>query len=144
MYEDRNRMSGFHSGTLISVAVFFEVVQVILSLIPFIGGLIASLITLFAFLVFWVWFHVLGIGFFDTTLRLVVRMTMLFTEIIPYVNMLPILTIGTILVIWQVRHEDKKYNKERRESYEASQVNASRYPNGSLRPQKPNEHLVKE
>lgn len=127
----RHRINGFHMTTLIGVAFLLETLQLLVSFVPFAGGLVASLISLLAFLIFWVWFHILGVGFFDTTLRLVTRMIMMFTEIIPYVNILPILTIGTILVIWEVHQEDKKYNQKMQEAYQ-NQASAQQYfPNGT-------------
>tara|TARA_B100000745_G_scaffold241106_1_gene163551 strand:- start:394 stop:819 length:426 start_codon:yes stop_codon:yes gene_type:complete len=133
MPEKRQRINTFHTWALISVAFTIDGVQFFISLIPFVGVLIASGIAFFVRIVFWVWFKVLGVGFADTSSRYFVNFTLTFMEIIPFVNMLPAWGIGTVAIIRQVKKEDARYNKRELEKYQET-MTTSFYPNKTPKP----------
>jgi len=106
------RVSNFHAWVIIVLSIGIDTLVFMVALIPFVGGIIGTFLGALAFFIFIVWFMVLGVHFLDKTERLAFKITMLLTELIPYVNILPMWTIGNILIIHQSRADDRKKARE--------------------------------
>ena len=133
---ERNRINGFHAWGLLVAATLADTSQFILGFIPFGGALAGAL----ARLTFWVWFKVLGVGFADKSDRFVVNILMTVTELTPLLNLLPTWTLGTILIIRQVRKEDEDVNRKQQKG--AQEEPPATYRNGTPKPQRPNQRVV--
>lgn len=124
MSGERNRINNFHKWALLSVAFTVDFLQTFLIFIfffiPLIGGVLASAVGLIARIVFWLWFRALHVGFADKFHRYVTNVTVTIVEALPYVNFIPGWTIGTYLLIRQVRKEDKKHNEEYRKKQQGN------------------------
>ena len=88
---------------MIIVAVIFDSLQFIISLTSLIGGvtaliggIIATGIGLFGWLTFFVWFKIKGISF-SSARRMTREVVTRLIELIPYLNMLPMLTFTVVV-----------------------------------------------
>lgn len=109
----RGRIPGHVAFLMYAVAFAIDILQGLLMLL-FIGLFVNWLISVFAWLLFWLWFHIQGVDFFDKVLRFVVMAGASFLEILPFFNAIPTWTFMVILMVLIVRHEDRKYNKQLR------------------------------
>lgn len=108
--EKRNRA---HTSTFIlmlSVAIIFDIVQGGLVAIPFVGWILSSLISIFAWLTFYVWTSIKGWGLSDTVKQAIVTWAIPFVEIIPILNVLPAWTLKVVLSYSFLKAEDALYN----------------------------------
>ena len=96
---------------MVSTALFFDALQGGLSLIPFLGWIVASLVGGFAFMTFWFWFKTHGVKF-TTAKRAGIMGGGFFIELIPILNMLPAWTLSATLTIFDVWKEDAKKDKK--------------------------------
>lgn len=98
MAEGKKRRLSFASVILMPViAFFFDLV----GLIPFVGLFLAPL----AWIVFAIWFYLEGVSIFSVR-RLVTMLVSMLGEMIPFVGMLPLLTISVLVMISMVKSED--------------------------------------
>lgn len=88
---------------MIAVALFFDGIQFaanLMTFIPFVGFILAlvvsSGVSLFAWLTFFLWFHLSGIKF-DSKIA-VTTVGAFFIELIPLLNALPVWTLSVVLV----------------------------------------------
>ncbi|OHA09166.1 MAG: hypothetical protein A3B37_01330 [Candidatus Sungbacteria bacterium RIFCSPLOWO2_01_FULL_59_16] len=96
------------AGFMVFVSLFFDGGQFILGLIPVIGIVFTFVLSIFAWLTFFVWFHAKGMSY-GASLKgglssagknpMVINTAMLLIGMIPFVNMLPERTAGIVLVI---------------------------------------------
>jgi hypothetical protein len=100
-------------------AVLFDILGLLCNLIPFVGGFIASLVSVVGNLLLFLAYFLKGVkpiigGKGNKTIM--VRIIVFFFELVPYVNILP----GFSIAVWYtnrvVRKEDKEYNKSIRET----------------------------
>jgi hypothetical protein len=115
MGEVRYRVSGVSMGFMIAIAAIFDLLQFLLTL-TVIGSLLAWLVTVFAGMIFFVWFLILGINYFSGKKAAAKVGTILSTsvlEFIPILNALPTITIGVITIALVSRMEDRMSAKER-------------------------------
>lgn len=112
MSEGKNRINNFHKWALLTSAFSMDFLQLFLTLIPLIGPLLASMFGIIGRITFWVWFKILHVGFADKSNRFIVNITITVTEFLPLINALPAWSIGTWVIIRQVRKEDEEYNKK--------------------------------
>lgn len=91
---------------MLIVAVFFDLLNAGVNLIPVAGQIMAELITIFAYCCLWFWFSLKGVSlvskkrafrFFGASI----------IEIIPILNVLPGITLSVFLTIAQVQLEDR-------------------------------------
>lgn len=101
------RINGFHTWALMGVAVFTDFLQALFTFIPLVGPLFATVFGIIARIVFWVWFRLLGVGFADKSNRFIVNVSITTIEFVPMVNFIPSWSIGTMMIIKQVRKEDE-------------------------------------
>lgn len=97
----RKRISNFQAVALISLSVVFD----LLSLIPIVDWIVLILY----WIIFPIWFKLLGISLLQAR-KMGSLMVTSVIEAIPFVSMLPGFTVSTILIIKNVRKEDKRYN----------------------------------
>src|SRR3989344_1028705 len=106
----RNRANPTTFFLMLSVAIFFDVLQAILLLIPFLGWILSSLISIFAWLTFYVWTSIKGWGLSDTLKQIVVNWVLPLMEIVPILNTLPTWTLKVVLSYSFLKAEDALYN----------------------------------
>ena len=97
MPEENKGLSNITIGFMIIVAFIYDMIQATLQLLPILGQILASLISIFAFLTFYVWFKVKGLNF-STVKRSMYLFGGLAIEIIPIVNALPTWTLSVTLL----------------------------------------------
>ncbi|MBA3551212.1 hypothetical protein H0W32_03330 [Patescibacteria group bacterium] len=101
MYTPRNRISQKQAVALIIVALIFD----ILSLIPVVNWIVWIL----NWLTFPLWFKLHGVSYIHGK-RLALAGLSSIIEIIPFLSILPGYTVSMILMVRNVRHEDKIFN----------------------------------
>lgn len=104
----RYRIGGFHTGALYGVAIVGDVLQFLITLIPIIGFILSSLVSMLLYIVFWVWFRLLGVGMTEHTDTLIARIGIGIAEALPIVNALPGWTLAVALTIYATRKSDEK------------------------------------
>jgi len=97
---------------MVALAGSIDAIQALLAFV-FLGLLVNGLISLFAWLTFYLWFKLSGVTFLDgQTAKILVFAGGALLEQIPGVNALPAATLTVILTIAIVKREDARYNKE--------------------------------
>jgi len=94
MQEEENKEKGLGNPTIILmfvVAIFFDVTQWLLAFI-----FMDWLLSIFAYLTFFIWFKIKGISFMKPK-RLFVAGTSFLLEIIPFIAALPALTAAVVI-----------------------------------------------
>lgn len=114
--QNKNRLGTAQAPLLLATALLVDTFQTMLGLV-IVGALFSPLITVLAWLSYFVWYKLLDIGFMD---RGVQKLFIFFgaglLEMIPYINIIPAWTTSVILMIFIVKHEDARYNKKKAES----------------------------
>jgi|APSaa5957512535_1039671.scaffolds.fasta_scaffold191832_2 hypothetical protein len=110
--EKRIRISNMLAVLMGGVAVGVDLVQGILTT-GVIGIAINSFISIFAWLMFWFWFKMHGVGFLDG--KLVLKSVTMWgaglIELVPLINNLPAWTVAIVIMLFIVKAEDAIYNK---------------------------------
>jgi hypothetical protein len=89
---------------MLGVALFYDIVQFVLDLIPIAGWILAEFIALFAFLTFFVWFKLYGRSF-TSPKRFSAMAVGSIIEMVPILNGLPGWTVAVILLVVVERGE---------------------------------------
>lgn len=97
MPENNKGLSNITIAFMIAVALFYDAIQAFINLIPFLGQILSSLIGLFAFLTFYLWFKLKGLNF-ATAKRAGYLGGGFMIELLPLVNMLPAWTLTITLL----------------------------------------------
>lgn len=79
-----------------TVAIIFDVILALISLIPFVGWIINALISVVAFLTFFMWFRTKGIKF-NSPRKMASLPAGFLLELIPYLNILPGWTVAVFM-----------------------------------------------
>ena len=95
---------------MIVVAIFFDVLQFGVNFIIGPGQIGAPLMEIFAQLTFWLWFKLNGISY-TSSKRLASVAGGMLVGVIPFVDMLPELTIEIIIILSTITIEDAVANK---------------------------------
>jgi len=83
---------------MIFVALIYDLFQLIINLIPIAGQILSFVITIFAFLTFYLWFKIYGRSFVSPK-RAMAMGAGVIIEIIPIISILPGWTVAVILLI---------------------------------------------
>ena len=94
----RQRINSVTTIFMVTTAIIFDLI----SLIPIVN-IVSELV---AYVVFGVWFYLLGVGFMNPK-RFATAAVSAVIGFIPFVSMLPELTIAVVVVIFMVKSEDK-------------------------------------
>lgn len=100
------RIGRFTAISMVSVSVFFDLIEFILTLLA-IGLILNTIIGMVKWFLFWLWFTLLGVKFFGNTKRLKIGAGTFILGLIPIINALPEFTTGILMTIRDVRKEDK-------------------------------------
>ncbi len=97
----QNKISGATAFLMVAVAVFFDLIQIILEFIPIVGFILNKLISIFASLTFWLWLTLKGVK----SNRQWILGGSFVIEIfpIPFLSALPVFTGGIIAIILKER-----------------------------------------
>ncbi|HYD93029.1 MAG TPA: hypothetical protein VEB18_01055 [Candidatus Paceibacterota bacterium] len=110
------RISNIEGGTMIGVAFLFDAFQLVFGLLVFIPiiGLIPSIIfpllmSIISFCTFGVWFATKRVNYFtgkQAAMKLLAIFAALVIDLVPFLNSLPAITAGVVLMIVATRIED--------------------------------------
>ena len=107
----RERITPTTLSLLVGTAFFFDTLQAILN-VAFIGIVLNVLVNVTAWLTFYLWFKLLGIGLIDSGIRkAAVMWGGMLLELIPIFNTLPVWTATIALTAFIVRWEDAAHNR---------------------------------
>lgn len=109
-FNQRNRVTFGMAALMVIAAVFVDALKLGADFIPFIGWMISPLISLFAWLSFYVWTSILGWGLSDSVKKIVVMWVIPFFALIPILNALPDWTLAVSLQLVFLKAEDAVYN----------------------------------
>lgn len=111
---------GIAGGTVATLVVggaeFFTGIGT--AVVGFIGDFLSDAIDFFAWMLFYFWFTIIGISFFEmkSKRRLTVAIISFIVGLIPFLNIIPSLLTGITIIIMTIRKDDKdaflKYQKE--------------------------------
>lgn len=116
----KRRIGNIQAFMMIFIAVLADFIQMITKLlhaIPVVGNAAALFIgwgiTLFLTIIFFSWFLVIGVNYFDKAARkIILYFGSVIIELIPLVNAIPAWTFMVVTMIMVVRLEDRAYNKK--------------------------------
>lgn len=134
-----NRIDGLTASGMLTTAIIFDGIQIILFLASFplvgFGWAIYYVISIFfaiiGWLVFFTWFFLIDTGFMNKmgsrlvrsyAKRFVVWALMLIVELGPLANAFPTLTIGVALTIFFIKLEDNIENKQAKLEFEQNRA----------------------
>jgi hypothetical protein len=106
----RNRVTTGMAVLMVVAAVFVDILKLGADAVPLIGWVISPLISLFAWLGFYVWTSILGWGLSDSVKKIVVMWVIPFFALIPILNALPDWTLAVCLQLFFLKAEDTIYN----------------------------------
>lgn len=105
MENDERKISNTTFGLMIVVAVFVDLIQLLLNLIPVIGWIIIWGVNILAWMTFYVWFKTKGVSLSKPT-RILGFLGSFFIELIPIINVLPASTLMVVLTVSSSRAEE--------------------------------------
>ena len=122
--EKRNRVHTMDFILMVGTGLFFDTLQALLSLIPFVGWILSSLISIFAWLTFYVWSSAKGWGMSDTVknkvlvsgawskgvMKFAIKYLIPFIEFIPGLNIIPTWAVRQFMQLSFLKAEDVLYN----------------------------------
>lgn len=101
----KKELHGEIIGFMVVIALFFDGFQALINLIPFLGQALASFTEFVAFSLFFVWFKSYGISF-ATPKRGLIMASSFIIELIPFLNILPAITLAVLMVALDTRIKD--------------------------------------
>lgn len=124
--ETAGNIVGWLAGTFTGVAEIVSGVGV--GMLSFIGEFLADSLTFFGWIIFYFWLIISGVSFIGTssaTKRFAITAVATIVGLIPFLNIIPTLLIGVVLIIMNIRKEDhiayskykdklKKYNAQKK------------------------------
>ncbi len=107
MEDIQYRISKITFYFMLTVAIFFDVIQVGLDFIPLLGWIASSMVALVAFLTYFLWFKMRGIGFMEKfgAKKLIAYAVIPLLEC--FISFIPGLTVMVIMTYSIVKTEDK-------------------------------------
>jgi hypothetical protein len=112
--EKRKRIGNTQGALMVGVAATIDGVQFLLNFIPILGWILTSLISIFAWLTFFVWFMFNDVSYLKGK-AVVLKVALIFcvpiVEVISILNDLPAWTAYIIIMLLIVKAEDVLYNK---------------------------------
>lgn len=106
------RIGNFMGGALLAVALLFDLMQFLVTLLAFIPVLpfiVTTFISLVSYITFGIWFALLGVDYFNGKKASAKVLTLLATlglELVPLISALPVIFAGVITMIILSRMED--------------------------------------
>ncbi|MEK7079947.1 MAG: hypothetical protein AAB883_01640 [Patescibacteria group bacterium] len=93
-------------GLMAGLALVLDVIQFFLTL-TVIGSFVSMFVAMLAWIVFFIWFALLGVSYFDAKggKKLAIAGVSFISELIPFIDALPGLTIGVIMLVLQHNKE---------------------------------------
>ena len=113
VFEKRNRLDFTTVLLMLGTALLFDTIQAEISIIPFIGWILSSMLSGMAWLTFYMWTSLKGWGLSDTVKKVIVMWALPAIEFIPLVNVLPAWTLSVSLQLAFLKAEDTAYNLSR-------------------------------
>ncbi len=89
---------------MVGTAIFFDVLQILVTLIPGIGPILAFFVNIFAQMTFWLWFHIKGVKY-NSSKRLGAVVGGFLIELIPFLNVLPGITVQVLIILTTLEAE---------------------------------------
>lgn len=110
-FERRNRVTKMTIILMVSVALFYDLVQFGLDLIPLIGWVLSSFVGIASWITFYIWTSIKGWGMSDTIKKWFVSKVLPAIGCLGLMNIGPEITAGVIFTILIIKSEDTLYNK---------------------------------
>ncbi|MCK4386782.1 MAG: hypothetical protein KAV41_01695 [Candidatus Pacebacteria bacterium] len=104
--ENKTKIDNITATLMIAAALFYDGVQTLLTAVG-IGPFVNWLISIFAWLTFWLWFTIKGVSFTNNPKRLFTFMGGSLLEIIPLIATLPIWTANITATVFITKAENK-------------------------------------
>ncbi len=110
------RISNTTAALMIGTAFFIDLIQAMLAFFPILGWILARILSLVAWLGFFIWYKICNVGFFEGTTGKVIakkiglQIVTIFLELAA--GEFPMLTINTVCIILVVRLEDEAIQKD--------------------------------
>ncbi|MFH0846352.1 MAG: hypothetical protein V1851_03085 [Patescibacteria group bacterium] len=116
-YEYRISKTSFY--LMLGTAIFFDLIQAGLDIIPVLGWILSSFVALIAFLTFWLWLKIKKVGIFDRGLRMIMLwiITPFIEATFSFIPGLTFMIISTYFIVKADDELDKKgiLSKEKQE-----------------------------
>ncbi len=124
MEEIRDRIPKHIIGFMVVIALYYDTLQALISTVSvssvygFFLAILSTFITIFAWLHFYVWFKLRNVNFFEGKMgkvagkRLAPFLITMAAELIPGLNVAPVLTIGIAITAVLVHLEDLAVRKK--------------------------------
>jgi len=115
-FKRRNQLEGGSIFLMIGTAIFFDTLQAGLILIPFVGWILSSFVSIFAWLTFYTWTSIKGWGLSDTAKGALIKWAkrskwfIPVMEFFPIINAIPLWTFGALLQVAILKADDAAYN----------------------------------
>ena len=95
---------------MVATALLIDIVQILFEWLPAVGPIIGWFFAAFGFIVFGIWFMLVGVNYLDRNgaVKVMVSLASCVVELIPFVDMIPALTLGVLSLILITRAEDGK------------------------------------
>jgi hypothetical protein len=108
----RIRIGATQASMMFAIALGVDFIQGLLTT-GFIGIGVNTFISIFAWLMFWLWFRLNDVGFLDG--KLILKSVTMWgaglIEMVPLINNLPAWTVAIAVMLFIVKTEDEIYNK---------------------------------
>ena len=104
--QHRKRLSNTDAFFFIWSAVFFDTLNALINILPFLGQILSIFVTLVANGIFFFWFQSKGVSFSKNPKQALALFGPDVIELIPIWNILPGITLGVVLTVVMVKLED--------------------------------------
>lgn len=104
--EDKEKIDNITAAMMISTAILVDGIQILLTII-FIGPFVNWLISIFAFMTFFLWFMLKGVKFTSNPKRVFTFMGGSLMEVIPGIATLPAWTATIVITLLTIKTEEK-------------------------------------
>ncbi len=109
-FQKRNRVQTKDFILMIGTALFYDSLQILISLIPYVGWILSPVFSIFAGLTFFLWNAIKGWGSSKTRKQFIIKWFLPAIELIPILNVLPVWTLRVLLQLIFLKGEDAVYN----------------------------------
>ena len=106
---DARKIGNVTAGLMVACALLVDGLQFLLTL-TVVGSVVASILTPIIAFMFWLWFALMGVQYLGRGggKKALIALTAGIAELVPFINALPVTTVGVVGIIATERAEEKK------------------------------------
>ena len=108
----KERIDSETGRLMVITALGFDFFQGIIGMLPFVGFILAPLISFLIWLTFWIWLKLHGVSLGDNIKRMAIMFGGFLLELVPILNILPVWTLTIFITVLMVQRDDKRKIKE--------------------------------